>query len=249
MIPRDPNAVALVTGGTRGIGCAVAGQLAAAGVGTIVLNYLQNDAAAALAQEAVGRNSRALLMKANVGSADDVDRLFARLTADCGRLDYLIHCAALTSFKPLRDTRPNQWDLTMGINARGFVLCVQRALGLMRGGAVVAVSSLGGRQFVPNYGAMGPAKAALEAAVRQLAIECAADGPRINAVTGGWIETDSIRKMPDSGAIMTGAAARTPEHRLGRPGDLADIVLFLLSPAARWIRGQAIVADGGASLC
>ena len=240
---------ALVTGGSRGIGRAVSLALAEAGVETIFINYLQDDAAATATQQAVAaRSGRAILVKANLASPDEIDRLFAVVRRDVGRLDYLVHCAALTAFKRLQDTRPNQWDLTLNINARGFLLCAQQAAGLMQGGAMVAMTSLGGLRVVPDYGAMGPAKAALEAVVRYLAVELAPREIRVNAVAAGLVETESIRMFPAADARRQAAVARTPGGRVGTPEEIAAVALFLLSPTARWICGQAIVADGGFSL-
>lgn len=242
--------VVIVTGGTRGIGRAVSLALADAGVETIAMNYLQDHVTAAEACHAVeSRSARALPLQANLGSPDEVDALFARIRSDLGRVDFLVHCAALTAFKRLVDTRPNQWDLTLNINARGFLLIAQHAVSLMHdGGAMVALTSLGGTRVVPDYGAMGPAKAALESVVRYLAAELAPHGIRVNAVAAGLVETESIHHFPAAAERRAAAVARTPLARIGTPAEIADVVTFLLSPAARWICGQTLVADGGFSL-
>lgn len=242
--------VALVTGGTRGIGRAVSLALADAGVETLVVNYLQDHAAAAETCRMIeSRSARALPIQANLGSPDEIDALFARLRSHTARLDFLVHCAALTAFKPLVDTRPNQWDLTLNISARGFLLCAQHAAPLMHeGGAMVALTSLGGTRVVPEYGAMGPAKAALESVVRYLAVELAPRGIRVNAVAAGLVETESIHQFPAAAERRAAAVARTPLARVGTPAEIADVVTFLLSPAARWICGQTLIADGGFSL-
>jgi enoyl-[acyl-carrier protein] reductase III len=179
---------------------------------------------------------------------DEVDKLFETVRANVDHLDCLVHCAALGAFKPLREIKPNQWDLTMNINARGFLLCAQKSAMLMKGGNIVAISSLGSIRAVPNYGAMGPTKAALESIVRYLAVELAPAGIRVNAVTGGFVETDSIRIFPEADRLIQEAINRAPAKRLGMPEDIADVVMFLLSPSSRWIYGQTIVADGGLSL-
>ena len=118
----------------------------------------------------------------------------------------------------------------------------------MTDGKIVPISSLGGARAVPNYGALGPTKAALEATVRYLAAELAATGTQVNAVSGGFVKTDSNRRVPSAGMLAEKTAARTPAKRLGTPDDIAGVVLFLLSPSASWICGQTIVADGGLSL-
>ncbi len=239
----------LITGGSRGIGRAITLAAATAGAETIVVNYLQNDAEAERTRalcEALG--TRCILQRANVLSADDIDRLFEAVAVDPGGLDLFVHCAALNTFKPITTIRQNQWDLTMGIAARAFLLCAQRCIPLMTRGSMVALSSLGARRVLENYGALGPAKAALESVVQYLACELAPRGIRVNGVTAGFVETESIQKFPEAAALIAAAAERTPAGRIGRPEDLADVVLFLASPAARWIHGQTLVADGGLSL-
>lgn len=101
---------------------------------------------------------------------------------------------------------------------------------------------------MPNYGAMGPTKAALESLIRYLAVELAPRGIRVNGVSGGFIDTDSMSAFPGFEEMKTELVTRTPLGRLGTPGDIADIVFFLLGPSARWVVGQVIVADGGMSL-
>lgn len=240
---------ALVTGGSRGIGRAVTLRLAEACARTVVVNYVQDDAEARATRKAVeDRGSTCVLVKANLAYPNEIDRLFEEVAATAGRLDVFVHCAALGAFKALSDVKPNQWDLTMNINARSFLLCVQKCAVLMNGGSVVAVSSLGSGRVVPNYGAMGPTKAALESLVRYLAFELAPRGIRVNGVTSGLVETSGIRKMPDIKRWVAEATARTPSGRIGTPDDIADVIMFLTGPSARWICGQTIVADGGYSL-
>jgi enoyl-[acyl-carrier protein] reductase III len=240
---------ALVTGGSRGIGRAVSLRLAAEGAETIIVNYLENDTEAERTQKLIEeRSSSCILAKANLFHPAEVDRLFLAVQQAVGRLDVFVHCAAITAFKPLRDIRPNQWDLTMNVNARSFLLCVQKCIPLMKDGKIVAVSSLGSSRAIPNYGALGPTKAALESTVRYLAVELAPSGIQVNAVSGGFVKTDSIRKVPGAERWAETIAARTPTRRLGTPDDIAGVVVFLLSSSASWICGQTIVADGGLSL-
>jgi enoyl-[acyl-carrier protein] reductase III len=243
------NLVALITGGSRGIGRAIALRLATAGAQTIIVNYLQNDAEAEKTCHLIeAQNTRCILAKANLLYPDEIDKLFETVKASVDHLDCLVHCAALGAFKPLHEIKPNQWDLTMNINARGFLLCAQRAAALMKEGNILAISSLGSSRAVPNYGAMGPTKAALESIMRYLAVELAPAGIRVNAVTGGFVETDSIQKFPEADRLIQEAISRTPAKRLGTPEDIAEVVMLLLSPSSRWIYGQTIVADGGLSL-
>ena len=116
------------------------------------------------------------------------------------------------------------------------------------GGRIVAISSLGSQRYTPNYGAIGISKAAVEDLVRYLAVELAPHKVRVNAVSGGLIDTDSMKMFPDSAAMKKEYLARTPGGRVGKPEDIADVVSLLLSPGSDWIFGQTLVADGGYSL-
>lgn len=239
---------AFITGGTRGIGKAIALK-AARTARTVILNYLQNDAEAEKTKAEVERLGAAcILIRANLLFPDDIDRMFETVNRATTSIDWFAHCAALNTFKPLLDIKPNQFDLTMNVNARSFLLCIQRIVPLMEGGSIVAVSSLGSQRAVPAYGALGPTKAALEAIVRQCAFELAPRGIRVNAVNGGLIETSSIEKFPEAEIMKAKAVQRTPAGRLGTAEEIAEIVLFLAGSSSRWINGQTIVADGGFSI-
>ena len=119
---------------------------------------------------------------------------------------------------------------------------------MTKGGSIVAVSSLGSQRVVPNYGAMGPAKAALECSVRYLAVELASREIRVNAVSAGLVRTDSLARMPGISRITQDVESRTPAGRLAETRDVADVILFLVGPSSKWICGQTIVVDGGFSL-
>jgi enoyl-[acyl-carrier protein] reductase III len=240
---------ALVTGGTRGIGAAISQALAARGA-RVLMNFRDDEESAArtlAAIEAGGGSAR--LVKANLVRPEDV-RLLGAAAREAGGLDILVHGAALGSFKRVLDVKPNQWDLSLAVNARAFLLLAQELAPLLegRGGRIVALSSLGGQRVVPEYGAIGVSKAALEAVVRSLAVELGPRGVRVNAVAAGIVDTPTIRRHPHHEDLVARALERTPERRLATPDDVAGVVLFLCSPLSRWVNGQTIVADGGMSL-
>lgn len=249
--PRPPfdfsGKTALVTGGSRGIGAAVSIGLARCGA-RVVINYRED---AASAEDTVRRieseGGSASAECANLVHADAIRELFGKLAAP---LDFLVHNAAIGSFKALLDVRPNQWDLSLSVNARALLLCAQSAWPLMEGrnGAIVAVSSLGSTRVVPEYGAIGASKAAMESVVRSLAVELAPRGIRVNAVAGGIIDGPTIRRHPRAAELVDRARAHAPAGRLGTAEELADAVLFLCSPLSAGIAGQIVVVDGGASL-
>lgn len=248
--PKDnEHRTVLITGGSRGIGRAVALRLAAAQTDRVILSYLENERAAHETSRMIENSGcECILAPANLLFPEEIDRMFDGIAGKISRIDAFVHCAALTAFKPLLAVKANQWDLTMNVSTRAFVLCVQRAVPMMPpGSSIIAISSLGSHRVLPNYGAMGPAKAALEAAVRYLASELAPRGIHVNAVSGGFVDTDSIRKYPNSEQVLQESIRHTPMGRLAVPEDIAAVVAFLCSPLADWICGQVIVADGGVS--
>ncbi|MCB9762174.1 MAG: SDR family oxidoreductase [Alphaproteobacteria bacterium] len=236
---------ALITGSSRGIGAAIAVRLARYG-GRIVINYLRNQAAAeAVAQRVSDAGAEPVLVQADVRNPRDLELLAGQLD----RVDALIHNAAIGVLKPFDKIRPSHWDLTLESSARPFWLltrlCVDR---LPRGASVIGLSSLGGRSYVPGYVAMGAAKGAMEAMTRQLAVELAPRGVRVNTVCGGLVDTDALDHFPDRDRMVAAARELTPFGRLGTADDIAQAVELLLLPQASWITGQVIVADGGLSI-
>jgi enoyl-[acyl-carrier protein] reductase III len=238
---------ALVTGGSRGIGAVVAAELARCGA-RVVVNYREDAAGAeATVRRIESEGGAASARRANLVHPDEIRDLFAGLDAP---LDFLVHNAAIGSFKPMLDLRPNQWDLSLSVNARALLLCAQSALPLMeaRDGAIVAMSSLGSARVVPEYGAIGASKAALESVVRSLAVELGPRGIRVNAVAGGVVDGPTIRKHPRADALLDRARTHSVRGRLVTAEELAAAVLFLCSAFSAGIAGQTIVVDGGSSL-
>ncbi len=239
-----------ITGGTRGIGKAI--SLSQAKPGTrLFLNFLRDDASAEeVKKEAEKKGAQVTLLQGNVADAESVIAMYDEIKKITQRLDGLVHSAALGVFKPLHELREKDWDISMDVNAKAFLLLVQGALPLMKkdGGRIATISSLGARRFTPSYGAIGISKAALEDMVRYLAVELAPYKIHVNAVSGGLIETDSLKMFPQFEAMKKDYLSRTPGGRIGKPEDIAKVISFLLSSDSDWIAGQTLVADGGYSL-
>lgn len=239
----------LVTGGSGGIGEAVCARMHAAGA-TVVIQYLRNcDGAQRLADRLGGAaRERVAVHQANLARDDEVDAFIDAVIAGHGRIRTIVHCASMGTFKPLVQTRPSHWDLTMAVHTRALWLLARRAPDLLTEDAsIIALSSLGAHRFTHSYGAVGVAKAALEGLVRYLAAELDGRGIRVNGIAGGPVTGERLRASPLHAAAMAAAAER-PGGRFGDPAELADVALFLASPLARWIQGQVIVVDGGFSL-
>jgi enoyl-[acyl-carrier protein] reductase III len=247
------NKIALVTGSGRGIGRAIAIRLACGGA-DVVVNFLKNQAPAEeTAAEIRTHGRKALVVHANVSKPEDLDRLFKTIADEFGGLDIFINNAASGFNRPALQQKVMGWDWTMNVNARAFLFAAQRAVPLMEkrgGGSMVAVSSPGSQRVMPDYVAVGASKAALEALTRYLAVELAPKNIVVNAVSPSLVETDAIKFFSALGDPDTvpRAIANTPAGRLVQPGDVAELVAFLCTPAAYMIRGQVIVIDGGYTL-
>ena len=242
--------IALITGASRGIGRAIAETFAGEGA-DIVLNYLRNEEAARETEKILTNlGVRVLTLQANVGNPKEAEALVDSAGKKFGKIDILVHNAALGAFKPVSQLRVNQWDLSLDVNAKALLVLTQAALPFMEkeGGSIIALSSLGSKRYIPSYGAIGISKAALETLVRYLAVELAPKKIRVNAVSGGLVDTDAIRSFPQQETFKKEVLHRTPAGRIGKPEDLARVVSFLASENANWIYGQTLVADGGLSL-
>lgn len=243
------NITALVTGGSRGIGRSISIMLSENFADKIFINYVQNDEEANKTADMIsGRNCDAVLLKYNLAYPNEIDKMFDKIYAQSNGLNTYIHCAGINSFKPVNKITPNQWDLIMNVNARSFLHCVQKCIPVMKTGSIVAISSMGSRKFIPNYGSMSEAKSALETLVRDLAVELAPSGIRVNGITAGLVETSSLSRFPDSEKMISLVKEHTPAGRIGRPEDIANAAEFLISDKSEWITGQNIILDGGFSL-
>jgi enoyl-[acyl-carrier protein] reductase III len=242
---------ALVTGGSRGIGKAIALTLAEAGC-DVIINFFRNRKQAEETAELIrSKGVRCQIVKANVGDPEKIGQMFDEIEAEFGGLDIFVSNAASGVLMPLLELKESHWDWTMDINARALLFGAQRAVPLMEkrgGGKIVALSSLGSTRVLDNYTTVGVSKAAVESLIRYLAVELAPKNIAANAVSGGAVDTDALTHFPNREELLAEASRRTPAGRIVEPQDLANAVRFLCSDDASMIRGQTIVVDGGISL-
>jgi enoyl-[acyl-carrier protein] reductase III len=235
----------LVTGGTRGIGKAIALRFAADGAKRVILGYLRNDSAAeAAADELREAGAEPRLVRGNVAS----ERVIAEL-ASHRPYAAIVHNAATGVIRPTLETEDKHWDWTLNANARSLLSLARACAPTMESGSsIVAVSSLGSARVLENYVLVGTSKAALESVVRYLAVELAPRGIRVNAVSAGVVETEALEHFPNREDMLRAANTRTPAGRMVEPDDVAGAVSYLCSPDADMVCGHTLVVDGGYSL-
>jgi enoyl-[acyl-carrier protein] reductase III len=244
--------IALVTGGTRGIGRAIADKLGSQGA-DVIINYVRRheDAEHAVAELAeLGIHATAL--KANMGDLDEIHDAFAQIKQSHGGLDILVNSAARGLERPREAmaSMPNHLRQTFETNVLGPWFAAKEAAPLMEqrgGGAIINLTSLGARRYTPNYAAVGVTKGALDTLTTYLAVELAPRGIRVNGVCPSWVEeTSGVAAM--SKEYGEGLRKSIPIGRHVTRNDVANLVAYLCSPESEMIVGQTIVLDGGISL-
>ncbi|MFD7787958.1 SDR family oxidoreductase [Streptomyces nojiriensis] len=242
---------ALVTGGSRGIGRAVAERLAADGV-TVVLTYA-SDAAAA--RETVGRiakdGGRAFALQAELGSSGSAAALWAAYDElGLDGVDIIVNNAGIGLPIPLGEITEQDFDRVFAVNVRAPFFVVQEALGRLRdGGRIINISSGAARIAMPEILAYGATKGALDTLTLNLAKALGARGITVNSVAPGIVDTDvNAGWLRGNAEAEAHAASLSALGRIGRPDDIADVVGFLASDAARWVTGRVVDATGGSAL-
>jgi enoyl-[acyl-carrier protein] reductase III len=242
---------AVITGSGRGIGRAIALELAAYGA-NIAVNYFRHRVSAEeTAAEVEALGGRAVVVKANVGEVESVERLVTTAAGAFGSVDIFVGNAASGVLKPVAEQELKGWEWTININARSILFGAKAAVPYMseRGwGRIIGISSFGSRRVLPEYSVVGVSKAAIEALIRYLAVELAPHGIVCNTVSPGVVETEALNFFPSKDLILSEGLRRTPAGRFVTPEEVAKLVTWLCTDEARMIVGQTIVMDGGYEL-
>ncbi len=241
--------IALVTGGSRGIGKSIALELGRRGA-TVIINYLKNhEAAKTTVEELKLQGIKTTRIKAHVGEEAAIDSLVSKIENQFGQLDILVNNAASGVMRPTTELSVKHWDWTMNINARGpWMLSVAASRLMPDGGRIINISSPGSTWVLPAYFAVGVSKAAIEAVTRYLAVELGPKGIAVNTVSPGFVMTEALNAFPDQLGITDLASRPTPAGRTITPEDVSNVVAMLCSSDAEMIRGQVIIVDGGETL-
>lgn len=238
----------LVTGGTKGIGLAIALRFAKP-QGDVFLNYHSDDAAALKAKQQVeSRGARCYLVKGDVGTPEGVRNVMEQVQSKVMQLDQLVHCAVRVIAQPVLEINAEEFTKAVNLNGTALFYLVQSALPLLRRGSTVFyLSSRGSRMVIKNYAAVGVAKALAESLVRYLCTELAPHGIRINAVAPTAVDTEALRAVfgAETDKILQHAAESNPSGRAVRHDDYTSLIEYLASPAAEMIQGQVFFVNGG----
>ncbi len=244
---------ALITGSGRGIGSAIAIYFAELGA-DIVINYIHNQQPAEKTAEKISLIGRkVIVVRANIGKKEGLEKLFSEAKSKFGKLDFNISNAASGFNRPAMEQKESGWEHTINVNAKAFLFGSQLAAKMMEsteGGKIIAITSPGADRVLPDYVAVGASKAALNALVRYLAVELAPKNIAVNGIAPGLVETSALDHFAfmDDKNILSQAVRNTPAGRLVTPRDIAEVAAFLCSPSAHMIRGQIITVDGGFTL-
>ena len=245
--------VAVITGSSLGIGSAIALAFAKEGAAVAVDYRSRPDEAKEIVDQVEGSGGRAISVRADVSSPEDVKNLIQEAVSEFGRLDVMVNNAGISGrySKPLLETSEDDWDAIMAVNLRGVFLCCKRAIGEMLGqeprneirGRVVNISSQHGMIGPPGHVAYATSKGGVVNLTRQLAVDYGPRGVLVNAVAPGKILTGSPEQQDPE--ALAYSHARTPFFRLGQPEDVAAAALFLASDDAAYVSGINLLVDGG----
>lgn len=245
---RLQNKIALITGGARGIGKAIAKKLASEGCDIAINYYNSSDLANELCDEIKAMGVKAYAFQGNVADPTSIKEMVQTFQQHYSHLDFLVNNAASGVLKPALEMSVKHWRWCMETNALSLNLMLQHFKPLMKSGSrAVALSSLGASRAIPNYAFIGASKAALESLVRSLSLELAIDGISLNTVSAGVVDTDALKYFPNREQLLETYKKHSLADKDLLPENVADVVYLLCLPEAEMIKGQTIFVDAGYS--
>jgi NAD(P)-dependent dehydrogenase (short-subunit alcohol dehydrogenase family) len=243
--------VAVVTGSTKGIGRAIAEEMARAGA-KVVISSRKADACEEVAAAIVKEGHEAIAIPCHIGRRADCEALIAKTRERWGRIDTLVCNAAINPYYgPLTGLADEVFNKVMETNVRSnlwLANLVRPEMAARRDGSIIIVSSIGGLKGTEILGIYAISKAADMQLARNLAVEWGPDNIRVNCIAPGLVKTDFARALWEDPELRKGSEDRTALRRLGEPEDISGAAVFLASRAGRWITGQTIVIDGGRTI-
>lgn len=243
------GAIAVVTGGTRGIGRAISVALARSGRSVYALYARDRAAAADLAAQAAREDLAIECLRVNIADEEDVKRCVAAITGTSPRVEVLVHSAASGVHRDITTLTPKHLKWTLDVNVFGIHELVRGLLPYIpSGGRIIGITSQGASRALPYYAAVGTSKGALDSLFRYYAQELAPKGIAVNLVCPGMVRTAALEAFPDRDGRIEHAVSHTPTGRLTTPDEVGSVVVFMCSEAAAQIVGQTIVIDGGRAL-
>jgi 3-oxoacyl-[acyl-carrier protein] reductase len=248
MSERLTGKVAVVTGGSKGIGASIAKHLAAEGA-AVVVNYASSKQGAdRVVAEITGKGGRAIAVQADVAKQADIGRLFAEAKKAFGRLDILVNNAGIYEFAPLEEITAEHFHKLFDLNVLGLILASQEAVKYFgpTGGSIINISSVVATAAPPASSVYSATKAAVDAVTRSLAKELGPRHIRVNSINPGMVETEGVHAAGISSSdLRKQFEAQTPLGRIGQPQDIAPAAVFLASPESSWITGETLYIAGG----
>jgi len=242
--------VAIITGARRGMGKSHALRLAKAGA-KVVVSDISEEECQKVVDEIKKNRGEAMAVKCDVTKKGEVENMVKQAIGKWGRIDILVNNAGICQFKPFLEITEEEWDRTININLKGYFLCAQAAAKEMvkqKSGVIVNIASVAmGQQGVgmPNIVHYCASKGGIVGMTEALAVELAPFNIRVNAISPGAIETPMVDLLKTDPKTMEGTLARIPLHRMGKPEEVSNLVLFLVSDDSSYMTGSTVVIDGG----
>jgi len=244
------NKVAIITGARRGMGRTHALILAKAGAKVVVSDISEEDCQKVV-DEIEKEGGEAMAVKCDISKKEEVEDMVKKTVEKFGKVDILVNNAGICQFKPFLELTEEEWDRTLDINLKGYFLCAQavaKEMAKQKSGVIINISSVAmGQQGIgfPNIAHYCASKGGIVGMTEALAVELASYNIRVNTVSPGMIETPMIDSIKQDTKAIEGLLARVPMHRVGKPEEVSNLVLFLASDESSYMTGSTVVVDGG----